>query len=145
MLADLLDADGLLPVIEPGVLFNGDDLGTWINRQSRDWSQLSKAQQQRLTRLGITPAPKPLTAPRAKAAAKRPMSLAFQRGVTALAQYIAREGTTTVRRPHRETILIDGEEHELALGIWYANQKQRRQGLTEPQRAALADLGVEWA
>ncbi|MFD3437051.1 Helicase associated domain protein [Streptomyces sp. NPDC058685] len=140
VLADLLYADGTLPFIEPGVLFDGDDLGKWINRQSRDWTHLTLVQQQRLTRLGIEPSP----APRAKAPATRSMSAAFQRGVTALAQYVAREGTTTVRRPHRETILVDGQEHELALGIWYANQKQRRDKLTERQQAALADLGVDW-
>ncbi|MFF7206177.1 Helicase associated domain protein [Streptomyces sp. NPDC008141] len=144
VLADLVDADGVLPVIEPGVLFDGDDLGKWINRQSRDWTHLTEVQQQRLTRLGIQPAPEPSPTPAAKAATKRPMSAAFQRGLSALAQYIAREGTTTVRRPHRETILVDGEEHELALGIWYANQKQRRDQLTEPQRDALSELGVEW-
>ena len=145
VLADLVDADGVLPAIEPGVLFDGDDLGKWINRQTRNWHLLSEVQQQRLAGLGIEPAPKPLPAPTAKAATKRSLSAAFQRGVTALAQYIAREGTTTVRRPHRETILVDGQEHELALGIWYANQKQRRDKLTETQRVALSELGVEWA
>ena len=145
VLADLVDADGVLPAIKPGVLFDGDDLGKWINRQTRNWHLLSEVQQQRLAGLGIEPAPKPLPAPTAKAATKRSLSAAFQRGVTALAQYIAREGTTTVRRPHRETILVDGQEHELALGIWYANQKQRRDKLTETQRVALSELGVEWA
>ncbi|MFJ2136410.1 Helicase associated domain protein [Streptomyces sp. NPDC087845] len=57
---------------------------------------------------------------------------------------MAREGTTAVKRPHRETIVLDGQEHELALGIWYANQKQRRSKLTTEQRTALAELGVEW-
>ncbi|MGW1107995.1 helicase associated domain-containing protein [Streptomyces sp. NPDC002540] len=49
------------------------------------------------------------------------------------------------KRPHRETIVLDGQEHELALGIWYANQKQRRNKLTAEQRTALTELGVEWA
>ncbi|MER7666434.1 Helicase associated domain protein [Streptomyces sp. NPDC096193] len=143
VLADLVDADGALPAIEPGVLFDGDDLGKWINRQARDFTHLSREQQKRLDRLGIKPAPKP--APAARAARTRPLSAGFQRGLTALAQYIAREGTTTVRRPHRETIVVDGQEHELALGIWYANQRQRRDKLSEPQQTALAELGVEWA
>ncbi|MFE6131304.1 helicase associated domain-containing protein [Streptomyces sp. NPDC056437] len=63
----------------------------------------------------------------------------------AVTQYVAREGTAAVRRPHRETIVIDGEEHELVLGIWVANQKQRRDKLTEAQREALRELGVDWA
>lgn len=66
-------------------------------------------------------------------------------GLQALTQYIARKGAAVVRRPHCETIVIDGEEHELALGIWVANQKQRRDKLTEAQRDALSELGVDWA
>jgi hypothetical protein len=38
-----------------------------------------------------------------------------------------------------------GQEHEHKLGVWYANQKQRRNKLTQQQRTALAELGVEWA
>ncbi|WP_407646061.1 helicase associated domain-containing protein [Actinacidiphila oryziradicis] len=34
VLADLVDADGTLPDIQPGVLFEGDDLGRWVERQS---------------------------------------------------------------------------------------------------------------
>lgn len=33
VLADLVDADGVLPVIEPVVMFEGDDLGKWLQRQ----------------------------------------------------------------------------------------------------------------
>lgn len=33
VLADLVDADGVLPAIGPGVLFEGDDLGKWLERQ----------------------------------------------------------------------------------------------------------------
>ncbi|MFF3057372.1 Helicase associated domain protein [Streptomyces sp. NPDC057909] len=72
-------------------------------------------------------------------------SAAFERGLAALAQYIAREGTTTVKRPHREAIVLHGQEHELALGLWFANQKQRRDKLTQPQRTALAEPGIDWA
>ncbi|MER6105150.1 Helicase associated domain protein [Streptomyces sp. NPDC001832] len=145
VLADLVDADGVLPYIAPGVLFEGDDLGRWIQRQAGNWAQLSAEQQERLTALGIEPAERPSAAPARKGAAGAKMSAAFTRGVAALAQYIAREGTTTVKRPHHETIVIDGQEQELALGIWYANQKQRRDKLTCEQQAALAALGVPWA
>ncbi|MFI6056718.1 hypothetical protein [Streptomyces sp. NPDC051286] len=33
-LADLVDADGVLPAIEPGVRFEADDLGRWLERQA---------------------------------------------------------------------------------------------------------------
>jgi hypothetical protein len=73
---------------------------------------------------------------------------AFQRGVTALAQYIAREGADApVPRGHLEPIVVEGQEQpvEHRLGVWLSNTKSRRDKLTEPQRAALAELGVEWA
>ncbi|UUU37803.1 hypothetical protein [Streptomyces sp. NBC_00162] len=31
------------------------------------------------------------------------------------------------------------------VGVWLANQKQRRDRLDQAQRAALAELGVDWA
>ncbi|MFF6953879.1 helicase associated domain-containing protein [Streptomyces iakyrus] len=42
----------LLKVNEATLLFEGDDLGRWIQRQTRDWFQLSEEQQQRLSALG---------------------------------------------------------------------------------------------
>ncbi|WP_443074865.1 hypothetical protein [Streptomyces sp. NBC_01431] len=57
-------------------------------------AQLSDEQHKRLTKLGITPDEQPTPAPAAtgdgKTAGKA--STAFQRGIAALAQYIAREG-----------------------------------------------------
>ncbi|MFD3809010.1 hypothetical protein ACFWSF_37195 [Streptomyces sp. NPDC058611] len=40
-------------------------------------------------------------------------------------------------------VLPDGAEHRT--GIGYGNQKARRNKLDAGQRAALAELGVEWA
>ncbi|MFI0829665.1 Helicase associated domain protein [Streptomyces roseolus] len=74
------------------------------------------------------------------------MSAPFLRGVEALAQFTAREGAGAApARGHIERLLVDGEEHEHRLGIWYANTKQRRDKLNPAQRTALADLGVTWA
>lgn len=42
-LADLVDADGVLPVIEPGVLFEGDDIGRWLQRQKNMGSKAQVA------------------------------------------------------------------------------------------------------
>ncbi|MFI1286515.1 hypothetical protein ACH4U5_38170 [Streptomyces sp. NPDC020858] len=39
--------------------------------------------------------------------------------------------------------LPDGTEHRT--GIWYANQKARRDKLDANQLRALAELGVDWA
>lgn len=66
---------------------------------------------------------------------------AFQKGVEALAQYVAREG----RPPGRGVVevLPDGVEHRT--GIWLGNMKARRDRLDPAQLIALAELGVDWA
>jgi hypothetical protein len=35
VLADLVDADGSLPDIAPGVLMDGDDIGKWLQQQKQ--------------------------------------------------------------------------------------------------------------
>lgn len=75
-------------------------------------------------------------------------SAAFQRGLTALAQWVAREGTDPpVPRGHSETITVDGgtEPVIVKLGVWVSNTKSRRDKLTAEQRNALRGLGAEWA
>lgn len=145
ILADLVDADGMLPQIEPGVLFEGDDLGRWLQRQVSSWTELPKEQQQRLSGLGVKPAERPVPAPTTKGSGK--VSMAFQRGLAALAQYIAREGHDRVPRAHAERITVGGEAEPVTvkLGVWVSNTKTRRDKLAQEQRAALAELGVEWA
>lgn len=90
VLADLVDADGALPTIEPGVLFEGDDLGKWLERQKNPgtWAQLSTEQQERLSALGVQPAEAPSATPATTRAMKGPSKAqqAFQRGLAALAQ-----------------------------------------------------------
>ncbi|MGW0545222.1 Helicase associated domain protein [Streptomyces griseoincarnatus] len=147
VLADLTadEPDGTLPAIEPGVLFEGDDLGRWLQRQTRDWLQLSEEQQRRLSALGVTPAeqPAPATTDSGKTSGK---ASAFQRGLAALSQWVQREGAhKAVPRGHVEAVVVDGQEHQHKLGVWISNTKTRRDKLTHDQRAALAELGVEWA
>lgn len=147
VLADLAadEPDGILPAIEPGVLFEGDDLGRWLQRQAYGWSQLTEEQQRRLSSLGVTPAEQlaPATTDGGKASGK---ASAFQRGLAALAQWVQREGAhKAVPRGHVEAVVIDGQEHQHKLGVWISNTKTRRDKLTHDQRAALAELGVEWA
>jgi hypothetical protein len=145
VLADLAadEPHGALPAIQPGVLLEGDDLGRWLQRQSRDWFQLSEEQQRRLAALGVEPAERPTPVPAAEGTGK---TSAFQRGLAALAQYIQREGPRkAVPRGHVERVVIDGQEHQHKLGVWLSNTRARRDKLTAQQRAALAELGFEWA
>jgi hypothetical protein len=82
----------------------------------------------------------------AKGASKA--SVAFQRGVQALAQYVAREGADKpVSRGHVERIVVESQEEpvEHRLGVWLSNTKSRRDKLTQEQRVALAELGLNWA
>ncbi|MFG2228201.1 Helicase associated domain protein [Streptomyces sp. NPDC048644] len=162
-LADLVDADGQLPYIAPGVTFDGDDIGTWLQRQKepRTWAQLSTEQQERLTKLGVRGASLPVTAASpadlppaladtAKGARKAgsKAEAAFQRGLAALTQWVKREGThRPVPRGHAEPITVDDETEPVVvkLGVWISNTKSRRDKLTADQLAALTKLGVDWA
>ncbi|MFI6348735.1 Helicase associated domain protein [Streptomyces sp. NPDC050560] len=152
VLADLVDADGVLPEIQPGVLMDGDDIGRWLERQKNPgtWAQLSAEQQERLSQLGITPLEAPSPAPSATRSTKGAgkAQQAFQRGVQALAQWVEREGAhRPVPRGHNEEIMVDGEAElvTVKLGVWVSNTKSRRDKLTQDQRGALAELGVNWA
>ncbi|WP_030556542.1 DEAD/DEAH box helicase [Streptomyces exfoliatus] len=152
VLADLVDADGHLPDIAPGVIFDGDDIGRWLQRQKNPgtWVQLSTEQQKRLTKLGVqpdqTPPPEPAAPRSAKGASKAQQ--AFQRGLTALAQWVEREGADRpVPRAHGEEITVEGEAEPVIvkLGVWISNTKSRRDRLDADQLNALAELGMKWA
>ncbi|MGW4561616.1 Helicase associated domain protein [Streptomyces sp. NPDC004561] len=142
---------GHLPDIAPGVLMDGDDLGRWLQQQRKPatWKQLSTEQQQRLTRLGVTPLETPSPAPAAQSAAKGPSKAqqAFQRGLTALTQWVEREGRRPVPRSTIVQIAVDGltEPVPVRLGVWISNTRQRRDKLTAEQQAALRELGIDWA
>ncbi|MFE9968246.1 Helicase associated domain protein [Streptomyces sp. NPDC005525] len=154
VLADLADteAGGVLPDIQPGVLFEGDDIGRWLARQreASTWAQLSAEQQERLTRLGVQPTQAPAPASAAKSVTKGPSKaqLAFQRGLAALAQWVEREGANRpVPRGHSEETAIDGKTEPVLvkLGVWVSNTRARRDKLTQEQLDALRGLGIQWA
>ncbi|WP_257132739.1 DEAD/DEAH box helicase [Streptomyces sp. rh207] len=162
VLADLVDADGALPYIAPGVLFEGDDLGKWLERQKNPgtWAQLLPEQRERLTALGIRGATLPLTAaapaelPAAPDdAAKGPKKAgskaeaAFQRGLAALTQWVEKEGQRPVPRSTVVEITVDGEAEPVTvkLGVWNSNIKSRRDKLSAEQLDALRRLGMRWA
>ncbi|MGW0607729.1 Helicase associated domain protein [Streptomyces sp. NPDC002640] len=151
ILADLVDADGHLPDIAPGVLMDGDDIGRWLQRQKQPgtWAQLSKEQQERLTKLGVqpdqTPAPAAAAAHATKGSSRTQQ--AFQHGLAALAQWVEREGADRpVPRGHSEQIAFDGEAEPVTvkLGVWISNTKSRRDRLDADQLAALAGVGTTW-
>ncbi|MFE1546550.1 Helicase associated domain protein [Streptomyces sp. NPDC058718] len=151
VLADLVDADGSLPHIAPGVLMDGDDIGKWLQQQKQPatWTRLLPEQQERLTTLGVQPLEKPSPTPAGRAA-KGPSKAqqAFQRGLTALTQWVEREGADRpVPRGHGEPITVDGETEPVTvkLGVWVSNTKTRRDKLTTDQLDALAKLGIDWA
>lgn len=143
------EPSGVLPFIEPGVLFEGDDLGAWIQRQQKPatWAQLTEEQRERPAGLGIASVAQLAPAPAGKSteAGAEKLSAPFQRGVAAFAQYIAREGKIAVPRPHTEQVFIDGAQHTVKLGTFATNTKQRLERLTEHQRTVLREAGVEWA
>ncbi|GGU46126.1 hypothetical protein GCM10010244_84930 [Streptomyces coeruleorubidus] len=151
ILADLAadEPDGRLPDIQPGVQFEGDDLGKWLQRQRRSWAELSQEQQQRLARLGVKAleAPSPVPAAVGSQSSGKAQQ-AFRRGVQALAQWVEREGADRpVPRGHSEEITVDGEAEPVIvkLGVWVSNTKSRRDRLAQEQLDALRELGMNWA
>ncbi|MFD8671012.1 Helicase associated domain protein [Streptomyces microflavus] len=156
ILADLVDADGTLPYIAPGVLFDGDDIGTWRWQQQRAGvqAQLLPEQRERLAKLGIKAAELPEPAPAATRTETGPgkgpskAQQAFERGLRALAQWVEREGVNRpVPRGQSEIISVDGgaEPAVVKLGVWISNTKSRKDRLNADQLAALANLGIDWA
>lgn len=126
----------------PGVTVNGCDVGTWTTRQTDPavWDTLLPEQRERLEALGLTR--RTDAAPAATTAAGRSgKGSAFERGMTALTQYAAREGRVAVPRAHVE----ETPHGPVRLGTWISNTRSRRAKLTGEQREQLAALGVEWA
>lgn len=44
-----------------------------------------------------------------------------------------------------ETVVVDGQEYVVKLGVWVMNQKGRRAKLTADKLATLSGLGLDWA
>lgn len=112
-LRDLVaDEEGQADVL-PGFTVHGMDIGKWLARQRKPevWQALTDGQRERLEQLGIVPLALEPEEP-AKPSAT-PVG-AFERGVAALAQYKAREGSVTVPRAHVER-LEDGTEVRLGV------------------------------
>ena len=151
VLADLSDGDGPLPDIQPGVLFDGDDLGKWLERQQRasNWAQLSTEQQERLTGLGVKPAEEPSPPPAAKSAARVRARRRRPSSATCRPSPSTSHGKAPTcrfaRAPRTDRGGGQKEPVQYRFGVWLSNTKSRRDKLTAEQRATLADLGLEWA
>ncbi|MEU3889179.1 Helicase associated domain protein [Streptomyces sp. NPDC029041] len=130
--------------LTPGVTVHAMDIGRWLHKQRQHevWHSLADGQRKLLEQIGITPLPPEQEEP-AKPSTT-PMG-AFERGVAALTQYKEREGHLTVPRGHVETVVINGDEHTVKLGVWIMNQKGRRGKLTVERLQQLAGLGLDWA
>jgi hypothetical protein len=100
----------------PGVTVNGMDVGRFAqkNRQHAVWQGLMDGQRELLGAIGITPLPSEPEAEVPATPSTAPVS-AFEKGVAALAQYKAREGSVKVPRTHTER-LEDGTEVWLGCG-----------------------------
>ncbi|MFE5098214.1 helicase associated domain-containing protein, partial [Streptomyces sp. NPDC056638] len=146
----------------PGVVYDGDDIGTWRWRQQEPgtWAQLLPEQRERLTALGVRGAALPVAAaapaelrPALTAALKGPKKAgskaeaAFQRGLAALTRWVEKEGQRPIPRGAVVEIAVDGEADPVPvkLGVWLSNTKSRRDKLTAAQLAALRKLGIGWA
>ncbi|MGA5425190.1 Helicase associated domain protein, partial [Streptomyces lavendulocolor] len=143
---------GVLPDIQPGVTFDGDDLGRWLHRQKQPgtWAQLLPEQQRRLSKLGVQRDQAPPPAPEAARATKPSKAqTAFQRGLAALTQWVEKEGDRPVPRGTvvEIEVEVDGETEPVTvkLGVWVSNTRARRDRLTAEQLDALRHLGMKWA
>ncbi|MFB7484478.1 Helicase associated domain protein [Streptomyces anulatus] len=153
VLADLLDADGTLPYIAPGITYDGDDIGTWRWQQQKAGvqAQLMPEQRERLAALGIPVTEPASPAPAAPRTTKKPgpskAQAAFQRGLAALTQWKEQEGDRPVPRSAVVEVAVDGEAEPVPvkLGVWISNTRARRYRLNNDQLTALASLGLEWA
>ncbi|WP_228183938.1 DEAD/DEAH box helicase [Streptomyces anulatus] len=153
VLADLVDADGHLPHIAPGITYDGDDIGTWRWQQQNAGvqAQLMPEQRERLAKLGIPIAELPSPTPAAARTTKKPgpskAQAAFQRGLAALTQWKEQEGDRPVPRSAVVEVAVDGEAEPVPvkLGVWVSNTKSRKDRLDTDQLTALAKLGIDWA
>ncbi|MGW5069736.1 helicase associated domain-containing protein, partial [Streptomyces cyaneofuscatus] len=154
VLADLVDADGVLPYIAPGVVMDGDDIGAWRWKQQNAGvqAQLMPQQRERLAKLGIPiaelPSPAPARTPKGPGKGPSRAQEAFQRGLAALSQWVEQEGAhRPVPRGAVVEITVDGEAEPvpIKLGVWISNTRARRDKLTPEQLVVLRKLGMEWA
>ncbi|MFB7476044.1 helicase associated domain-containing protein [Kitasatospora sp. NPDC056184] len=96
-------------------VYEGEQLGWWVQAQRADWPGLEEDQRDLLTAICIEE-DQELAAAKAAAAAKPKVSRGdrFAQGLAALARFVERERNARVPRPHREPLEIveDGPDGE---------------------------------
>ncbi|MFI9366973.1 Helicase associated domain protein [Kitasatospora sp. NPDC053057] len=119
-------------------VFEGEQLGRWVKAQRAGWPGLEADQRDLLSAIGIEE-DQELVAAKQAAEAKPKVSRAdrFQLHLTALAEFVEREGHARVPRAHKTA-------EGLSLGAWLNNTKTRQEKLSEEQLAQLEALGVAW-
>jgi superfamily II DNA or RNA helicase len=100
---------------------DGFNLGVWVGTQRQNKDQLTSEQLSRLDSLGFC---------------WDPIADQWEERFAALKEFHAREGHAKVLQTH-----IEGN---LKLGIWVADQRQRRKTLTAEQTSRLNSLGFSW-
>ncbi|WP_354645255.1 helicase associated domain-containing protein [Kitasatospora camelliae] len=135
-----LKSDGLvdwtrLPV---DTVFEGEQLGRWVQAQRASWPGLEADQRDLLTAIGIEEDPE-LVAAKVAAEAKPKVSRTdrFAQGLAALAAFVQEHGHPRVPRAYKTA-------EGVSLGAWLNNTKARRAKLTAEQLGQLEALGVAW-
>ncbi|WP_439681671.1 Helicase associated domain protein [Embleya sp. MST-111070] len=130
------EAGGSLDELVPGHTNDGEDVGAWLARQRRGGSSLTLAQREALAEVGVEATDVP---------AKRATPLdRWGLTVAAATAFRAREGHLTVPRTYVETVEVDGEAHDVKLGVALANARQRKATWKADRIAALTELGMRW-
>ncbi|MFJ2191725.1 Helicase associated domain protein [Kitasatospora sp. NPDC087861] len=135
-----LELDGLVDwtVLPQDTVFEGEQLGRWVQAQRAGWPALEEDQRDLLSAIGIEE-DQELVAAKAAAEAKPKVSRTdrFQLHLAALAEFVEREGHSRVPRAHKT---VEG----VSLGAWLNNTKARRAKLSTEQLGQLEALGVAW-
>ncbi|MFI1585735.1 Helicase associated domain protein [Embleya sp. NPDC020630] len=138
-----LEQGGTLDELAPGHTMDGSDVGAWLDKQRREWTQLSRAQRAALGVLGVAKAASVATGRTRRASGSHADRWTLT--LTAAHAFATREGHLTVPRTHSETIKAGGETHNVKLGVALANARQRRDSWAQERVEALTVLGMRWA
>ncbi|MBO8191583.1 Helicase associated domain protein [Streptomyces oryzae] len=141
-----LEAGRTLPTSPGDVVHQGEDLGRWVRSVRHGWDNLTTVQQWMCQHiLDIQPAtddekPKP----------RRSQADKWALNYAAARQFYQREGHLRVPRKHVERIVVGGgdgedqEEHQLRLGAWINNQRNRATTLSPERTQKLSAIAMHW-
>lgn len=90
--------------------------------------------------LGVEP-PEPDETPRPR---KHARADKWAIDLAAARQYYDREDHLRPPRKHVEAVIVDGEEHQVRVGVWVSNLRSRAGSLTPEQTDELSAIGMRW-